>query len=112
MLEALRGKRMLFVGDSQGRGQFSSMVLRLQSAIPDAGARSPFRMSPDQQHTVFAAGDYDTTVEFYWAPFLLESNSDNAVVHGSVALKLLESTSDSEAGKLLLAIRLASYGPS
>ncbi|PUZ66439.1 hypothetical protein GQ55_3G307600 [Panicum hallii var. hallii] len=80
VLEALRGKRMLFVGDSLGRGQFASMVCLLQSAIPDAGARS-FRMSPDQQHTVFAAGDYNATVEFYWAPFLLESNSDNAVVH-------------------------------
>ena len=88
MLEALRGKRMLFVGDSLGRGQFASMVCLLHSAIPGGGGSS-LRMSPDQQHTVFAAGDYDTTVEFYWAPFLLESNSDNAVVHGSVALKLL-----------------------
>ncbi|KAJ1262397.1 hypothetical protein BS78_09G104700 [Paspalum vaginatum] len=79
-LEALRGKRVLYVGDSLGRGQFTSMVCLLQSAIPDAGARS-FEMSPDQQHTVFTASEYNATVEFYWAPFLLESNSDNAAVH-------------------------------
>jgi len=80
MLEALRGKRMLYVGDSLGRGQFASMVCLLQSAIPDTGARS-FEMSADQQHTVFTAREYNATVEFYWAPFLLESNSDNAAVH-------------------------------
>ncbi|KAG2619860.1 protein trichome birefringence-like 33 [Panicum virgatum] len=81
VLEALRGKRMLFVGDSLGRGQFASMVCLLHSAIPGGGGSS-LRMSPDQQHTVFAAGGgYNATVEFYWAPFLLESNSDDAAAH-------------------------------
>ncbi|KAF8748879.1 hypothetical protein HU200_012806 [Digitaria exilis] len=78
VLEALRGRRMLFVGDSLGRGQFASMVCLLQSAI---SGDTSFRVSPDQQHTVFAAAEYNATVEFYWAPFLLESNSDNAVAH-------------------------------
>ena len=83
VLEALRGKRMLYVGDSLGRGQFASMVCLLQSAIPDdaAGASKSFEMSADQQHTVFTAREYKATVEFYMAPFLLESNSDNAAVH-------------------------------
>ncbi|KAM0839937.1 hypothetical protein ACQ4PT_059981 [Festuca glaucescens] len=70
MLETLRDKRMMFVGDSLNRGQFTSMVCLLQSAIPSPEARS-FEASPDQQHTVFTARDYNATVEFYWAPFLL-----------------------------------------
>ncbi|CAM0955927.1 unnamed protein product [Alopecurus aequalis] len=80
MLEALRDKRMMFVGDSLNRGQFTSMVCLLQSAIPSPDAKS-FQMSPDQQHTVFTAVDYNATVEFYWAPFLLQSNADDAVLH-------------------------------
>uniref|UniRef100_A0A8R7K0X0 Trichome birefringence-like N-terminal domain-containing protein n=2 Tax=Triticum urartu TaxID=4572 RepID=A0A8R7K0X0_TRIUA len=80
MLETLRNKRMMFVGDSLNRGQFTSMVCLLQSAIPSPDAKS-FEMSADQQHTVFTAREYNATVEFYWAPFLLQSNADDAVVH-------------------------------
>lgn len=80
MLEALRNKRMLFVGDSLGRGQFTSMACLLGAAVPDARAKS-FEMSPDQQHTVFRATEYNASVEFYWAPFLLRSNADDAAVH-------------------------------
>jgi hypothetical protein len=54
MLETLRDKRMMFVGDSLNRGQFTSMVCLLQSAIPSPEARS-FEASADQQHTVFTA---------------------------------------------------------
>ncbi|XP_030540455.1 protein trichome birefringence-like 33 [Rhodamnia argentea] len=77
MLETLRGKRMMFVGDSLNRGQFVSMVCLLQSAIPE-GAKS---METFGSLTVFTAKDYNATIEFYWAPFLLESNSDDAIVH-------------------------------
>lgn len=35
MLEKLRGKRMLFVGDSLNRGQFVSMVCLLHRVIPE-----------------------------------------------------------------------------
>ncbi|CAI9091783.1 OLC1v1026894C1 [Oldenlandia corymbosa var. corymbosa] len=77
MLETLRGKRMMFVGDSLNRGQFTSMVCLLQKEIPEH-AKS---MKTKGSLTVFTAKNYNATIEFYWAPFLLESNSDDAIVH-------------------------------
>ena len=35
MLETLRGKRMMFVGDSLNRGQYVSMVCLLHKLIPE-----------------------------------------------------------------------------
>ncbi|XP_058110400.1 protein trichome birefringence-like 33 [Magnolia sinica] len=75
--EMLRGKRMMFVGDSLNRGQYVSMVCLLHSIIPD-NAKS---MQTFDSLTIFRAKDYNATIEFYWAPFLMESNSDNAIVH-------------------------------
>ncbi|KAG0463640.1 hypothetical protein HPP92_019200 [Vanilla planifolia] len=77
MLENLRGKRMMYVGDSLNRGQFVSMVCLLHRIIPE-NSKS---METFDSLTVFKAKDYNATIEFYWAPFLVESNSDNAVVH-------------------------------
>ncbi|KAK1643014.1 hypothetical protein QYE76_060819 [Lolium multiflorum] len=77
MLEMLRGKRMLFVGDSLNRGQYVSLVCLLHRAIPESSKS----METFDSLTVFRAKDYNATIEFYWAPFLAESNSDDAVVH-------------------------------
>ncbi|XP_072967012.1 probable xylan O-acetyltransferase 10 [Typha angustifolia] len=77
MLEMLRGKRLMFVGDSLNRGQFVSMVCLLHRVIPE-NAKS---METNDSLTVFKAKDYNASIEFYWAPFLVESNSDDAVVH-------------------------------
>ncbi|XP_058110402.1 protein trichome birefringence-like 35 [Magnolia sinica] len=77
MLEKLRGKRLMFVGDSLDRGQWISMVCLLQSAIGN-GSKS---MSPNARLTIFRAEEYNASVEFYWAPLLVESNSDDPVNH-------------------------------
>ncbi|WMV31226.1 hypothetical protein MTR67_024611 [Solanum verrucosum] len=77
MLETLRGKRMLFVGDSLNRGQYVSMVCLVHRLIPE-NAKS---MKTIGNFDVFTIKDYNATIEFYWAPFLLESNSDDAVKH-------------------------------
>ncbi|KAM0941220.1 putative PMR5 domain, PC-Esterase [Dioscorea sansibarensis] len=77
MLEKLRGKRMLFVGDSLNRGQFVSMVCLLHRVIPEE-AKS---FKTIESLTTFHAKEYNASIDFYWAPFLVESNSDNAIVH-------------------------------
>ncbi|XP_010423974.1 PREDICTED: protein trichome birefringence-like 35 [Camelina sativa] len=77
MWEKLRGKRLMFVGDSLNRGQWISMVCLLQSVIP----RDKQSMSPNAHLTIFRAEDYNATVEFLWAPLLVESNSDDPVNH-------------------------------
>ncbi|KAG8061505.1 hypothetical protein GUJ93_ZPchr0003g18232 [Zizania palustris] len=77
MLEMLRGKRMLFVGDSLNRGQYVSLLCLLHGAIPE-GSRS---FETVDALSIFRAKDYDATIEFYWAPLLAESNSDDAVEH-------------------------------
>lgn len=51
MWEKLRGKRLMFVGDSLNRGQWISMVCLLQSVIP-VDKRS---MSPNAHLTIFRA---------------------------------------------------------
>ncbi|XP_026412636.1 protein trichome birefringence-like 31 [Papaver somniferum] len=77
LLEVLRNKRLMFIGDSIQRSQWESMVCLIQSAIPD-GKKSIHRIPPRK---IFKAEDYNATIEFYWAPFIVESNSDHAVKH-------------------------------
>ncbi|KAL8539295.1 hypothetical protein ACS0TY_001065 [Phlomoides rotata] len=77
MLEALRGKRLMFVGDSLNRGQFTSLVCLVQRVLPQH-AKS---IQTFGSLTVFTAKDYNARIEYYWSPFLLESNSDDPNKH-------------------------------
>ncbi|XP_059662708.1 protein trichome birefringence-like 31 [Cornus florida] len=77
LLEILRGKRLMFVGDSIQRGMFDSMVCLVQSVIPE-GKKSLQRIPPRK---IFTAEEYDASIEYYWAPFIVESNSDHATNH-------------------------------
>ncbi|KAA8517395.1 hypothetical protein F0562_017688 [Nyssa sinensis] len=71
-LQKLRGKRLMFVGDSLQRNQWESFVCLVESIIP----KDQKSMRLGRSHSVFKAKGYNATIEFYWAPFLVESNSD------------------------------------
>ncbi|KAK4778373.1 hypothetical protein SAY87_018560 [Trapa incisa] len=77
LLQKLRNKRMMFVGDSLNRNQWESMVCMVQSIIP-VGRKSLVKSG---SLTIFRSEGYNATIEFYWAPFLVESNSDNPKMH-------------------------------
>ncbi|XP_074274255.1 protein trichome birefringence-like 33 [Silene latifolia] len=95
MLEALRNKRMLFTGDSLNRGQFMSMVCLLQRLVPE----NQKSMETIESLIVFRLKEYNASVEFYWAPFLLESNSDNATNHRISAERIVRKGSIDKHGE-------------
>ncbi|KAL5076721.1 hypothetical protein RYX36_015705, partial [Vicia faba] len=67
----------MFVGDSLNRNQWESMICLVQSVIPQ-GKKS---LNLYGALSVFKIEDYNATVEFYWSPFLVESNSDDPTAH-------------------------------
>ncbi|WOL06347.1 protein trichome birefringence-like 34 [Canna indica] len=77
LLERLRDKRLVFVGDSLNRNQWISMVCLLDSAIPE-----PHKLMESNGSLMsFKAKEYNASVEFYWSPLLVESNSDDPIHH-------------------------------
>ncbi|XP_021744827.1 protein trichome birefringence-like 34 [Chenopodium quinoa] len=77
LLEKLRNKRLVYVGDSLNRGQWISMICLVDSSIPS----SLKSMQTNGSLSIFKAIEYNATIEFYWAPMLIESNSDDPVKH-------------------------------
>ncbi|KAF5931021.1 hypothetical protein HYC85_031894 [Camellia sinensis] len=78
LLERLRNKRLVFVGDSLNRGQWVSMVCLVETSIPNKEFKS---MHTNGSLITFRAIEYNATVEFYWALLLVDSNSDDLVKH-------------------------------
>ncbi|KAL8515307.1 hypothetical protein ACS0TY_014142 [Phlomoides rotata] len=74
MLEKLRNKRVVFAGDSIGRNQWESLLCMLSSAIPDKKSIYEVNGNPITKHKgflIFKFTDYNCTVEYYRAPFLV-----------------------------------------
>ncbi|KAI4369618.1 hypothetical protein MLD38_018041 [Melastoma candidum] len=74
MLEKLRNKRLVFVGDSIGRNQWESLLCMLSSVVSDKSSVYEVNGSPITKHMgflVFKFREYNCTVEYYRAPFLV-----------------------------------------
>ncbi|KAL1537933.1 Protein trichome birefringence-like 31 [Salvia divinorum] len=78
LIEMLRNKRLMFVGDSVQRGMFESMICLVHSELPQVVRRSLHRIPPRK---VFRVEEFNASIEYYWAPFLIESISDHATNH-------------------------------
>ncbi|KVH94884.1 PC-Esterase [Cynara cardunculus var. scolymus] len=79
VVERLRGKRLLFVGDSINRNQWDSMICMLQSSIP--GVKKVDNRGLNGTLYSFQAAEYNISVDYYWAPMLVESNGDDPYNH-------------------------------
>ncbi|KAK4587160.1 hypothetical protein RGQ29_024043 [Quercus rubra] len=74
MLEKLRNKRLVFVGDSIGRNQWESLLCMLSSAVPNKDSIYEVNGNPITKHMlflVFKFKDYNCTVEYYRSLFLV-----------------------------------------
>ncbi|KAH0887045.1 hypothetical protein HID58_063141 [Brassica napus] len=79
LLERLRNKRMVYVGDSLNRGQWVSMVCMASSVITNP--RMMYFHSNSSNLITFKSLEYNATIDFYWAPLMVESNSDDPTNH-------------------------------
>ncbi|KAF9664780.1 hypothetical protein SADUNF_Sadunf16G0053500 [Salix dunnii] len=75
MLDLLRGKRLVFVGDSLNRNMWESLVCILKGSVKDqskvyeVNGRHHFRGEASYS---FAFEDYNCTIEFFVSPFLVQ----------------------------------------
>ncbi|KAL3653152.1 Protein pmr5 [Castilleja foliolosa] len=79
----MRGKSVMFVGDSLGRNQWQSLVCLISAGLP---ATSPTQFIRGDPLSTFKFLEYGVTVSFYKAPYLVDIDS----VQGKRVLKLGE----------------------
>ncbi|KAI4347901.1 hypothetical protein L6164_008676 [Bauhinia variegata] len=67
-LGKMRRKRIMLVGDSIMRNQWESLVCLVQGVIPTGRKRVTY----NGPAMAFHALDFETSIEFFWAPLLVE----------------------------------------
>ncbi|KAG1334215.1 protein trichome birefringence [Cocos nucifera] len=99
MLERLRGKRLVFVGDSLNRNMWESLVCALSNSVKDknkvfkASGRHEFRTEGSYS---FIFKDYNCSVEFFRSPFLVqewEMPVSNGTTKETLRLDTIETSS-------------------
>ncbi|XP_059299751.1 protein trichome birefringence-like 10 [Lycium ferocissimum] len=91
MLEKLRNRRVVFVGDSIGRNQWESLLCLLSSAVSDNSSMYEVNGSPITKHMgslIFKFREFNCTVEYYRAPFLVLQSRPPAGAPRNVKLTL------------------------
>lgn len=100
MLDLLKGKRLVFVGDSLNRNMWESLVCILRNSVKDqskvfeAHGRQVFR---GEAAYSFIFKDYNFTVEFFVSPFLVrewEMPDKNGKTKETLRLDLVGKSSD------------------
>ncbi|EYU41954.1 hypothetical protein ABFS82_10G010500 [Erythranthe guttata] len=78
LLEKIRGKKLVFVGDSLNENQWVSMLCMMESSLNQSLHKSVIR---NGNLFIFHATEYNATIGFYWSPLLVESNADDPENH-------------------------------
>lgn len=100
MLELIRGKRLVFVGDSLNRNMWESLVCILKNSVEDksrvfeASGRHEFRTEGSYS---FIFKDYNCSVEFFRSPFLVqewETPNKDGSKNETLRLDLVERSSN------------------
>ncbi|EOA32360.1 hypothetical protein CARUB_v10015627mg [Capsella rubella] len=108
LLEMIRGRRLVFVGDSLNRNMWESLVCILKGSVKDesqifeAHGRHQFRWEAEYS---FVFKDYNCTVEFYASPFLVrewEVMDKNGTKKETLRLDLVGKSSEQYRGADIL----------
>ncbi|KAJ4825511.1 Protein pmr5 [Turnera subulata] len=81
-LVKMRGKTVMFVGDSLGRNQWESLICMIATSAP----RTSTQMSRGEPLSIFKFLDYEVTISYYKAPYLVDID----VMQGKRVLRLEE----------------------
>nr|CAD1845125.1 unnamed protein product [Ananas comosus var. bracteatus] len=96
MLEMLRGKRMVFVGDSLNRNMWESLLCMLRHSLQDkdrvfeASRKQDFKARSSYS---FRFIDYNCSVEFSWSPFLVQPWDSKGKVKETLRLDMIDRAS-------------------
>ncbi|KAL3617461.1 hypothetical protein CASFOL_037782 [Castilleja foliolosa] len=78
LLEKIKGKKLIYVGDSLLRNQWRSMLCLIESSLS-----SNKSLKTAGNLAYLHANEYNASIGFYWSPMLVASSGDNVDTHES-----------------------------